>query len=63
VATGSLWTGFRGGIRTGAGARPFLLLEKRMHSKFKITSPDQGLAGALQHKIDQKTKPRGDLEF
>lgn len=32
-----------------------------MHSKFKIHAPDQGLADALQHKIDQKTKPRGAL--
>ena len=30
-----------------------------MHSKFNIVAPDQGLAAALQHKIDQKTKPRG----
>ena len=32
-----------------------------MHSKFNITRPDQGLAAALQHKIDQKTKPLGAL--
>ena len=32
-----------------------------MHSKFNITAPDQGLAAALQHKIDQKTKPLGAL--
>ena len=32
-----------------------------MHSKFKITTPDQGLAATLQHKIDQKTKPLGAL--
>ena len=32
-----------------------------MHSKFNIVAPDQGLAAALQHKIDQKTKPRGAL--
>jgi nicotinate-nucleotide--dimethylbenzimidazole phosphoribosyltransferase len=32
-----------------------------MHSHFKITAPEPGLAAALQHKIDQKTKPRGAL--
>ena len=32
-----------------------------MHSNFNITSPDQGMAAALQHKIDQKTKPLGAL--
>jgi len=32
-----------------------------MHSKYKIVAPDQGLAAALQHKIDQKTKPLGAL--
>ena len=32
-----------------------------MHSSFNIASPDQGLAAALQHKIDQKTKPLGAL--
>ena len=32
-----------------------------MHSKFNITAPDQGLAAALQRKIDQKTKPLGAL--
>lgn len=32
-----------------------------MHSKFTIVAPDQGLAAALQHKIDQKTKPLGAL--
>lgn len=32
-----------------------------MHSTFKVFAPDQGLATALQHKIDQKTKPRGAL--
>ncbi|MDR1995402.1 nicotinate-nucleotide--dimethylbenzimidazole phosphoribosyltransferase [Azonexus sp.] len=32
-----------------------------MHAHFKITAPDQGLAAPLQHKIDQKTKPRGSL--
>ena len=32
-----------------------------MHSKFNITPPDQGLAAALQQKIDQKTKPLGAL--
>ena len=32
-----------------------------MHSKFNIVAPDQGLAAALQHKIDQKTKPVGAL--
>jgi len=32
-----------------------------MHSKFNIAAPDQGLAAALQHKIDQKTKPLGSL--
>lgn len=32
-----------------------------MHSKFNITVPDQGLAAALQSKIDQKTKPLGAL--
>lgn len=32
-----------------------------MHSKFNIVAPDQGLAAALQHKIDQKTKPLGAL--
>ncbi len=32
-----------------------------MHSKFNITAPDQGLAAALQQKIDRKTKPLGAL--
>lgn len=32
-----------------------------MPSNFTITAPDQGLAAALQHKIDQKTKPLGAL--
>ena len=32
-----------------------------MHSHFKIAPPDLGLSTALQHKIDQKTKPRGAL--
>lgn len=32
-----------------------------MHSQFTITSPDQGLATALQQKIDRKTKPLGAL--
>ncbi|MBL8419934.1 MAG: nicotinate-nucleotide--dimethylbenzimidazole phosphoribosyltransferase [Dechloromonas sp.] len=32
-----------------------------MHSKFNITAPDQGLAAALQQKIDEKTKPLGAL--
>ena len=32
-----------------------------MHSKFSITAPDQGLAAALQQKIDEKTKPLGAL--
>ncbi|MBK8890218.1 MAG: nicotinate-nucleotide--dimethylbenzimidazole phosphoribosyltransferase [Dechloromonas sp.] len=32
-----------------------------MHSSFNITAPDQGLAAALQQKIDQKTKPLGAL--
>jgi nicotinate-nucleotide--dimethylbenzimidazole phosphoribosyltransferase len=32
-----------------------------MHSIFNIVAPDQGLAAALQHKIDQKTKPLGAL--
>ncbi|RIX48475.1 MAG: nicotinate-nucleotide--dimethylbenzimidazole phosphoribosyltransferase [Rhodocyclales bacterium GT-UBC] len=32
-----------------------------MHSKFNITVPDQGLAAALQNKIDRKTKPLGAL--
>jgi nicotinate-nucleotide--dimethylbenzimidazole phosphoribosyltransferase len=32
-----------------------------MHSNFNIASPDQGMAAALQHKIDQKTKPLGAL--
>lgn len=32
-----------------------------MHAHFNIAAPDQGLAVALQHKIDQKTKPRGSL--
>jgi nicotinate-nucleotide--dimethylbenzimidazole phosphoribosyltransferase len=35
--------------------------KNRMHSKFNIVAPDQGLAAALQHKIDQKTKPLGAL--
>ena len=35
--------------------------KNRMHSKFNIVAPDQGLAAALQHKIDQKTKPVGAL--
>ena len=32
-----------------------------MHSQFNIVAPDQGLAVALQQKIDQKTKPLGAL--
>ena len=32
-----------------------------MHSNFNIVAPDQRLAAALQHKIDQKTKPLGAL--
>lgn len=32
-----------------------------MHSHFKISAPETGLAAALQHRIDQKTKPRGAL--
>jgi nicotinate-nucleotide--dimethylbenzimidazole phosphoribosyltransferase len=32
-----------------------------MPSSFSITAPDQGLAAALQQKIDQKTKPLGAL--
>ena len=32
-----------------------------MHSGFNIVAPDQGLAAALQQKIDQKTKPLGAL--
>jgi nicotinate-nucleotide--dimethylbenzimidazole phosphoribosyltransferase len=32
-----------------------------MPPQFAIAPPDQGLAAALQHKIDQKTKPRGAL--
>ena len=32
-----------------------------MHSQFNIVRPDQGLAAALQHKIDRKTKPLGAL--
>ncbi len=32
-----------------------------MHSSFNIVTPDQGLAAALQQKIDQKTKPLGAL--
>ena len=32
-----------------------------MHSGFNIVSPEQGLAAALQQKIDQKTKPLGAL--
>ena len=32
-----------------------------MHSQFTIVSPDQGLAAALQQKIDSKTKPLGAL--
>ena len=32
-----------------------------MHSKFNIIAPDQGLAAALQQKIDCKTKPLGAL--
>lgn len=32
-----------------------------MHSQFNIVAPDQGLAAALQQKIDQKTKPLGAL--
>ena len=32
-----------------------------MHSQFTIASPDQGLAAALQQKIDGKTKPLGAL--
>lgn len=32
-----------------------------MQTHFNIATPDQGLAAALQHKIDQKTKPRGSL--
>lgn len=32
-----------------------------MHFSFNITAPDQGLAAALQDKIDRKTKPLGAL--
>ena len=32
-----------------------------MHSSFNIVTPDQGLAAALQQKIDRKTKPLGAL--
>jgi hypothetical protein len=32
-----------------------------MHSNFNIVAPDQGMAAALQQKIDQKTKPLGSL--
>jgi nicotinate-nucleotide--dimethylbenzimidazole phosphoribosyltransferase len=32
-----------------------------MHSGFNIVAPDQGLAAALQQKIDQKTKPLSAL--
>jgi len=32
-----------------------------MQTRFDIIAPDQGLVAALQHKIDQKTKPRGSL--
>ena len=55
VGAGSLWTGFRGGIPANAAARPFLFFEQenRMHSSFNIAAPDQGLAAALQQKIDQ----------
>jgi len=46
-----------------AAARPFLFFEQenRMHSSFNIAAPDQGLAAALQQRIDQKTKPLGAL--
>lgn len=44
----------------GATAKPFLFLEKRMHS-FNIKPVDRSLAPALQHRIDQKTKPLGAL--
>jgi nicotinate-nucleotide--dimethylbenzimidazole phosphoribosyltransferase len=54
--------GFRGGILLKAAAWPFFLFqENRMHSKFNIVAPDQAIAGALQQKIDQKTKPLGSL--
>ncbi len=32
-----------------------------MHSQFNIVVPDQGIAAALQQKIDRKTKPLGAL--
>ncbi len=32
-----------------------------MHSQFQLAAPDTGLAAALQHKIDRKTKPQGAL--
>jgi len=40
---------------------PFRDRKNQMHAHFNIAAPDQGLAVALQHKIDQKTKPRGSL--
>ena len=43
------------------GPFAFLNRKNRMHSNFNIVAPDQGLAAALQQKIDQKTKPLGSL--
>ena len=47
--------------RRGEALFAFLNRKNRMHSNFNIVAPDQGLAAALQQKIDQKTKPLGAL--
>jgi nicotinate-nucleotide--dimethylbenzimidazole phosphoribosyltransferase len=41
-------------------ARPFFLLENRMHS-FQITAPDRAIETSLTNKVDRKTKPLGAL--
>jgi len=49
-------------FRERRGEAPcFLNRKNRMHSQFNIVRPDQGLAAALQHKIDRKTKPLNAL--
>lgn len=47
--------------RCGGALFAFFNRKNRMPSNFNIVAPDQGLAAALQQKIDQKTKPLGAL--